>query len=567
MKRIRISVCAALLLLTASLSAQNVPVVTEIEANENYLVTVLIGVMLAIGFQFLLTSLATAIGLTATPNLKETWAHSKYSSSEDDEKNWNDHSEGTNIGVLVSTGLGVFNVITACLSLFGATALALTLTHVVTPAISITLALAIWAIFYLLMYYFEGRLFGTLIGGLIGTATSGLKAGAESIKQIVTPSPAGQIQNVADNTIEKLRKEMTSAFDNSEVSNTVDRFLDRVENDLPSYDKLKADLKEIAQSGNSGGGGNPATWTALQGVVNKAIDENGGDQAKNDKIAKLKNLVKELQEEAKSDSTNMGTYGASQQGGGTQKYLDKLTDYVQNATPDSFDAEKLRTQLTEFANDPQGNTANLREELKGLDKNKVVDLISQNTSLEKSQVENYANQVTGILQTIQEKLPTGGGSGSGGGAMIKPGDVAKRAESSIANFVNSTDDPRLNYADLKRDFQAILNNPGDTLDIVRARLNNYDRDTLISVLTNNPRINRSDINRIADQVESSRNDVLQQVQTIQDKALATAKQVERRAVIQAEHARKAAVAASWWLFTSIVASAVAAILGAEATIF
>ena len=69
----------SMLLGTGSLLAQDdVALVTDIVATPNYFLVVLFGVMLAIGFQFLLTSLSVAIGVSAIPNLKKTYAEARY---------------------------------------------------------------------------------------------------------------------------------------------------------------------------------------------------------------------------------------------------------------------------------------------------------------------------------------------------------------------------------------------------------------------------------------------------------------------------------------------------------
>ena len=562
----RIKFLLPLLLLAGAARAQAGLVEADIAINPNYFVTVLFGVMLAIGFQFLLTSLSVAIGVSAVPNLKESWVESKYDTSrKQDDSDWTETRDSSNTGVLVSSALGIWNVVTAAVSLFGATALALTLTHVVNPAIAMTLGLTIWAVFYLLMFYLEGRMVGTAIGGLIGTAVSGLRAGGEAVKSLFTPSPAGQVQQVADHTIEKLRNEMSATFDTDSVNSTLDRFFSKLDNRMPSYDKLRDDLRRVVtEATNNGSSASPATWTAIQGVINKAIDENGS-RGKDGKIEKLRQVIDDLRAELGDNGPNNGTQQfatAHRNGGdagGSAGYVQQVKDWLQRATPESFDVSTLTEQFSQFASNPSAVTAELRDRAEQLDKQTLVKTISANTQLERDRVEQYADQALAVLEKVQRKVS----DVRDGGQDSPVNQIVGRIETAVRNFVDSTDDPRLNYADLKNDLVRAMNNPSDSLNIAMARLRNFDRDTLVSVLTNNPRVNRSDINRIADQVESTKTDVMVKLQEIEDTARSTAKNVERRAVIQAEGARKAAVAAAWWLFTAIVVSGVAAVAGSQ----
>jgi len=78
---------------------------------------------------------------------------------------------------------------------------------------------------------------------------------------------------------------------------------------------------------------------------------------------------------------------------------------------------------------------------------------------------------------------------------------------------------------------------------------------------NNKYVDESQIDDIINSIEQGKQTIAQKVDQIQAKATAEYKMIERKAVIQAEHARKTAATAAWWLVASIVISARAAILG------
>lgn len=564
-------------LLSTGLAAQDTALVTDIVATPNYFVTVLFGVMLAIGFQFLLTSLSLAIGVSAIPNLKESYVESRYGSNDsDNDRDWNETKESTDTGVVISSAFGVWNVLTAAVSLFGATALALTLTPVVTTTIAITLGLTIWAVFYLLMFYLEGKMVGTAIGSLINTAVSGLRAGADTVKSIFTPSPTSQVQSVADNTIEKFRQEMTATFDTDgiaeainnftqKVGNKVDNATDKITNKIegvPSYDKLKADLQETLSKAHKDSGSNPAKWTAIQSAIQTAIDQSDSDDESNDgqkkdRVAQLKQLVAQFQ-----SGSGSGRQNGVQLPSTYDEYVGKLNEWLENATPDDFDTDQLKTQVQGFFNDPQGTSTAVLDRVKKMDKKTVVDVLTKNTSLQREQVEQYADKVTEVLSQLQSST-----------GDLTNNETVRNIQNKVTSFINGVqgndstgNGTGFDFASLKNQFLSVINNPQDTFETVSGRIKNYRRQDLVDALVANTSLSHSDINKAVAQVESAQNTVKDQLQAAADAANGAKNQAARRAVIQADGARKAAVAASWWLFAAIVLSGVAAVFGAQAGI-
>lgn len=536
--------------------AQEVPVVTELVATSNYWVTIFVGVLLAIIFQLLLTALSVAIGVTAIGDVKESYVESKYSKYGDDNDD-NKDSNNTNTGVMITSGFGIWSVITTAISLFLATMIALDLTLIKGDDISVILGLAIWAAFFIILLYLEGRMLSTVVGGLINTAVSGLRASGEAVKSMFSSSPASQMENVADHTIKKLRQEFSSTFDNNSINDAINTFMDKLDKRVPSYDQLKSDIEQIVSENSSSS--SPASWTAIQGVIQTAIDnsESSGDSEKTEQLKQLAKDAKAAydkgdskEEKAKNIATSVTNMDREQ----VDKYVEQIKSALQGNTPDGVNSAEMQEQLNAIIKNPRGAGKLLQKQLQDMDKETIVELVNKNTSLEKSQIENYVNQAEKAIKSITERL------GVGSSSSDSP-NIATRIEQSIAGFFDGTGRSEINYSALKGDFQRAMNNPNDSLDIVKARLNKFDRETLIALLTNNTRINRSDIDKIANQVESTRSEVLQQISQIEDQARSTMNNLERKAVIQAEAARKTTASAAWWLVATIVLSGGAAIAG------
>ena len=208
-KRLALLTPVALLLTSGSVSAQDVQLpLTDVIATPQFLVSILAGVLLAIGFQVLLTSLSVAIGFSAIGNVEEQ------ANSSNSNKNSSDNSSSsTPLGVKISSGVGIWTLLTSSIALFCAALLAVKLSLVGNIATGITLGLVIWATFFTALAYLEGKAVSTLLGSLINTVTSGLRSAASSVQDVFSSSQKKEIQNIADNTIEKVRNEMEDALD------------------------------------------------------------------------------------------------------------------------------------------------------------------------------------------------------------------------------------------------------------------------------------------------------------------------------------------------------------------
>jgi hypothetical protein len=92
-----------------------------------------------------------------------------------------------------------------------------------------------------------------------------------------------------------------------------------------------------------------------------------------------------------------------------------------------------------------------------------------------------------------------------------PRRLASRAKHTVKDFqgnfedyLRNTNKEELNPEGIKRDLQQLFNDPREGLKSVSDRLSHFDRDTLVSLLSQREDISEEEANRIADNVESVR---------------------------------------------------------------
>jgi len=558
-------------------------VLTETIITPQFFITVIAGVILALGFQFILTALSVAAGITAIGDVKKSYVESKNHTAgkhnfKDSNDKDNDDSSGST-GTMVTTAFGIWSTLTVAISLFGATAFAMNLSLVANPLIAVTLALVIWATFFILLFYLETKVVNTFVGGLINAATSGLRSSASAVKDMFSPSEASKVEHVADHTIEKVRKEFQNGFDSNMLDSAVDEFFTKFDQKVPNYDKVKNDIEKIVDdsveksnkqsSSDSSGGSSPGKWMAVQSVLNNAIGEASNDNSEEgkSKTEQLKKLQKELKEaygegdnkEEKVQKVIATLTPAEEEQVGS--YIDKIKDFISTEGSGDMDSQSLDQRVKEIVKNPKVEANKIGQKMEELDRDTIVELVSRNTSLDRIQAEKYADKIEKTIRRVQVEL---NGNSNDDGVVT---EIKEQVQSILSGLGSGSGSSNFNFSNLTHIIQNKMDNQKDSLDVVKSRLQNADKDDIIALITNNTKIDRKDIDKVANSVEEARNNVLDRIQKIEDTAKGRLKMVERKAVIQAEHARETAASAAWWLVVSAVFSACAAIGGSLLTLF
>ena len=229
-----------------------------------------------------------------------------------------------------------------------------------------------------------------------------------------------------------------------------------------------------------------------------------------------------------------------------------LENYLRNTDKEALNPEGIKRDLQLLFSEPGMGMQSLGDRVKHLDRDTLVALLSQREDISQEeanriadQIESVRNQIVEQVQMVQDKLQS-----------TIDGIFAK-----IRDYLNSLDRPELNYEGIKRDFRKVFDDPQAGFDAIKERLGEFDRGTLVALLSSRSDISETDAHRIVDQIEGARDSVLLRAERLQNEAKKRIKQLKKKTKQQAEDAREAAATAAWWLFgtalTSVVVSALA----------
>lgn len=233
-----------------------------------------------------------------------------------------------------------------------------------------------------------------------------------------------------------------------------------------------------------------------------------------------------------------------------------LENYLRNTNKEELEPEGIKRDLQLLLNDPRAGMGNIGDRLSKFDRSTLVALLSQREDISEEeanriadQIESFRNSVTEQLQQVQQRLQSAMDSIFG----------------KVRDYLNSLERPELNYEGIKQDFSKLFDDPQAGFEALGTRLSQFDRDTLVALLSSREDISEADANRIIDQIEGARDSVLKRAELIQTETQKRISAFKQQAKKQAVETKKAAAGAAWWLFsTALTSLAVSAIAGALA---
>lgn len=246
--------------------------------------------------------------------------------------------------------------------------------------------------------------------------------------------------------------------------------------------------------------------------------------------------------------------------GGALEFEQSLEKYLRNTNKEELNPEGIKRDLQLLLSSPRAGVSSLGERVSLIDRSTIVALLSQREDISEEeanriveQIESTRDSVVKQFQEIQQKVQS-----------VIDGVFGK-----VREYLNSLERPELNYEGIQQDFAKLFDDPQAGFEALRGRLSQFDRDTLVAVLSSRSDISEAQANKIIDQIEAQRDKVLNQAERIQQETQKRLKAIKEQTQKQAVETKKAVAGAAWWVFNtafvSLVASAIAGAIAVRAT--
>jgi hypothetical protein len=238
-----------------------------------------------------------------------------------------------------------------------------------------------------------------------------------------------------------------------------------------------------------------------------------------------------------------------------------LADYLRHTNREELNPDGIKRDLQRLIQQPRAGAEQLGERLSQVDRGTLVALLSQREDITEDDANQIVDQVVHQVQSIREQVVHQAQK-----VKDQVQATASKASENVRGYLNDLERPELNYEGIQQDLRKLFDDPEAGLEALRDRLSQFDRDTLVSLLSSRSDISEEQANKIVDQIESARDSVLGRAEQLQAKAEARINALKHQAKEQAEEVQKTAAAAAWWVFgTAITSVATAAIAGVLAS--
>ncbi len=235
------------------------------------------------------------------------------------------------------------------------------------------------------------------------------------------------------------------------------------------------------------------------------------------------------------------------------KFETNLEEYLRHTDKEELNPDGIKRDLQLLLAHPQAGLSSLGDRVSEFDRGTFVALLAQRDDISEAEANEIADRIettyksiVAQFQKVQQALQS-----------ALDGIFGK-----IRDYLNSLDVPELNYEGIQQDFSQLFDDPKAGFEALRHRLGEFDRDTLVAVISSRDDISTADANKIIDRIEATRDRVLHQAERIQTETQKRIQAVKEQAQKQAIATQKIAAGAAWWLFgTGVTSLAVAAAIG------
>jgi len=183
-----------------------------------------------------------------------------------------------------------------------------------------------------------------------------------------------------------------------------------------------------------------------------------------------------------------------------------LSDYLRNTGKDELNPEGIARDFSRLFENPQQGALALRRRLSQVDRDTLVQLLSQRRDLSEDQVNQVIDSLQGSIRNII-KSPRR--------LAARTGQRVQTFQANVEDYLRNTGKDELNPDSIKRDLQLLIHDPRAGVESFSDRLAHFDRDTVVTLLQARGDMSEEEAARIVDQVLAVREQFVEQVRAVQ----------------------------------------------------
>ena len=482
-----------------------VPVAVE---GPQVIIAVLSGVILAFGFQLLLTNLSMAAGVSYA-------AHSGSSSSDSSSS---DSSSSGSLIKKISLAFGAWTLVTVCLALFFACWMAVTLNVYPDPKIGAITGLIIWALYFSLLTWFSSTAVGSMVGSVVKSATNGFQAMVGTATAAIGAKAAGDgVVQTAEAAAAAVRQEFMQGIDTESIQDNLQRYIGKLKSNDFDLSSVEEEFERLIKK---------SELVSADGDLLPDVNTDTFAELLSDRTDLSKDEVKQLSKRLfRTWKDNTG--GSSSSGVG----ISDLMGFVASATGGQLASKGLSKQLEQLVGEvrqqnKQGNQKSGRpdpiKKMLSQQLNAMIGIVMGKVDLS----DFDANSIVGQIKSAQSELA----DSAGGAVPQKLKDAAPIEENiiktDVENYIQHAYIGELKSDQLEEAFRTVLYDIEADETELRTQLSGFGRDTFAKALSERGMLTQGEIKDISTRMEIIRQTVLKNVTVAE--AIAAEKRIKAK---------------------------------------
>jgi nucleoid DNA-binding protein len=177
----------------------------------------------------------------------------------------------------------------------------------------------------------------------------------------------------------------------------------------------------------------------------------------------------------------------------------RIENYFRSASKEELNSDAIEREVSSLLEDSDADYDALKTRLSPLDRDTLVQLLNQRQDLAPEEINSIVNRFEStrdrVLNTSQENHN-----------RIRSEAEALRVR--VESYLRNTNKSELNPEGIKRDFRLLLDDPQAGASALRTRLSHFDRATLVQLLGQRQDLTPEEADRIVNQLEEVRHNIL-----------------------------------------------------------
>lgn len=449
-----------------------------LNSGPRFFVALISGVILAFAFQLVLTNLSVAAGISYLGRPSDS------------------HAGVGELGSLggtirkVGTALGLWTLVTVTVALLIACFLAVKLSLLVLdPRLGAILGLVIWGAYFLLLVWVSSTTVGSLIGSVVNSATSGFQAimgtataalGAKAVNQ--------QVVATAEAAASAVRRELGHGVDPTRIRENIEDYLEQLRPPELDLSKIRRDFENLLKD------------PQLQAIATSP-DLSKIDRQKFIDLVSSRTDLSPRDVKGISDTLyNVWQQVVSQQQP-VQENLAELVNYFKSLPPGQVKTDEINGKLERLI-------AEMRtSEKPSLMQQTAQQVITALTGIVLGRVDLSDIDVEKIWRSLITAKDKATAQADKLGLPI-PSEPYSPIRADVENYLLNTYAWQFSPETISAEFRDVIYDPAADPGIVKRELEQLSRQDFANNLQQRGLLTQAEIQRIADQLEAERQEVL-----------------------------------------------------------